>query len=305
MREFDEPAVIILKHQNPCGSANGKDIVEAFDRAFACDTKSAFGGIIAANRTVTTEMVEHIQANKLFVEVLIAPDFEQGALKLLAEKPNLRVLKTGGIDPLGAEPGSAPWTAACAGAGRGRCGRGSRHTFTVPTKRKPTDKEMDDLLFAWKVVKGVKSNAILVAKDHAGIGMGPGQPNRVDSALIACNRAGEACTGAVVASDAFFPFRDNVDTLAEHGITAIIQPGGSIRAIRRASMRPTNTASPWCSPAIAISATRLTLPTGTAIPCGVRCRFPGHAVCGMPPCCVSDRLLKGVPAWIPVPAIRS
>ncbi|MGI6591003.1 MAG: bifunctional phosphoribosylaminoimidazolecarboxamide formyltransferase/IMP cyclohydrolase [Eggerthellaceae bacterium] len=228
VREFEEPAVIILKHQNPCGSANGKDIVEAFDRAFACDTKSAFGGIIAANRTVTTEMVEHIQANKLFVEVLIAPDFEQGALDLLAQKPNLRVLKTGGIDPLG---GELEMRTVDGGMLVQEIDTVTEDpsTFTVPTKRKPTDKEMDDLLFAWKVVKGVKSNAILVAKDHAGIGMGPGQPNRVDSALIACKRAGDACKGAVAASDAFFPFRDNVDTLAEYGITAIIQPGGSIR----------------------------------------------------------------------------
>lgn len=227
-REFDEPTVIILKHQNPCGSANGKDIVEAFDRAFACDTKSAFGGIIAANKTVTTEMVEHIQANKLFVEVLIAPDFEQGALDLLAKKPNLRVLKTGGIDPLGAEPEFRTVDGGVLIQDVDTVAEDPA-TFTVPTKRKPTDKEMDDLLFAWKVVKGVKSNAILVAKDHAGIGMGPGQPNRVDSALIACRRAGGACKGSVAASDAFFPFRDNVDTLAEWGITAIIQPGGSVR----------------------------------------------------------------------------
>ena len=102
-------------------------------------------------------------------------------------------------------------------------------TFTIPTKRKPTESEMDDLLFAWKVVKGVKSNAILVAKDHAGIGMGPGQPNRVDSCEIACKRAGDKCKGAVAASDAFFPFGDNIDMLASYGIAAIIQPGGSIR----------------------------------------------------------------------------
>ena len=101
--------------------------------------------------------------------------------------------------------------------------------FMVPTKRKPTAKEMDDLLFAWKVVKGMRSNAVLVAKDHAGIGVGPGQPNSVDSCAIACTRAGDACKGAVAASDAFFPFKDNVSTLASFGITAIIQPGGSIR----------------------------------------------------------------------------
>ncbi len=228
VREFDKPGVVILKHQNPCGSAEASTIAEAFDRAFACDTKSAFGGIIAANRTVTTEMVEHINENKLFVEVLIAPDFEEGALTLLKEKANLRVLATGGIDAPGSEP---EYRTVDGGVLIQDVDVVSEDpaTFTVPTKRQPTEAEMDDLLFAWKVVKGVKSNAILVAKDHAGIGMGPGQPNRVDSCEIACKRAGEACKGAVVASDAFFPFRDNIDVLAKYGITAIIQPGGSIR----------------------------------------------------------------------------
>ncbi len=228
VREFDEPGVVILKHQNPCGSAMGATIAEAFDRAFACDTKSAFGGIIAANRTVTKEMVEHIDANKLFVEVLIAPDFEPEALELLREKPNLRILATGGIDMPGAEPEFRTVDGGVLVQDVDVVAEDPA-TFTVPTKRKPTEAEMDDLLFAWKVVKGVKSNAILVAKDHAGIGMGPGQPNRVDSCEIACKRAGEACKGAVAASDAFFPFRDNIDVLASYGITAIIQPGGSIR----------------------------------------------------------------------------
>ena len=228
VREFEEPAVIILKHQNPCGSANGKTIAEAFDRAYACDPKSAFGGIIAANKTVTAEMVKHIQANGLFVEVIIAPDFEDEALELLKQKENLRVLATGGIDALGEEQ---EMRTVDGGMLVQQVDAASEDpaTFTVPTERKPTPEELDDLLFAWKVVKGVKSNAILVAKNHAGIGMGPGQPNRVDSGEIACKRAGEACKGAVAASDAFFPFRDNVDTLASYGITAIIQPGGSVR----------------------------------------------------------------------------
>ena len=228
VREFDEPGVVILKHQNPCGSAMGATIAEAFDRAFACDTKSAFGGIIAANRTVTKEMVEHINDNKLFVEVLIAPDFEPEALELLREKANLRILATGGIDAPGAEPEFRTVDGGVLVQDVDVVSE-DPSTFTIPTKRKPTEKEMDDLLFAWKVVKGVKSNAILVAKDHAGIGMGPGQPNRVDSCEIACKRAGEACKGAVAASDAFFPFNDNFDVLAKYGITAIIQPGGSIR----------------------------------------------------------------------------
>lgn len=229
MREFtDEPVVIIMKHQNPCGSASGATIVEAFDRAFSCDTKSAFGGIMAANRTVTAEMVEHINDNNLFLEVLIAPGYEEGALELLREKPNLRVLATGGIDI----PGTDFEFRSVDGGMIVQdidVATEEPEAFMVPTKRKPTAKEMDDLLFAWKVVKGMRSNAVLVAKDHAGIGVGPGQPNSVDSCAIACRRAGEACKGAVAASDAFFPFKDNVSVLGSHGITAIIQPGGSIR----------------------------------------------------------------------------
>ena len=234
VRELDEPAVIILKHQNPCGSATAENITEAYDKAFACDPKSAFGGIIAANRQVTLEMVEHINENKQFVEVLIAPEFESAALELLQQKKNLRVLRTGGID--------APAAVEVRSVDGGVLVQDVDHvsedpaTFTVPTDRKPTDAEMHELMFAWRVCKGVKSNAILVSRDHAGIGMGPGQPNRVDSALLACKRAHEACErmgvepkGLVCASDAFFPFRDNVDTLAEWGITAIIQPGGSVR----------------------------------------------------------------------------
>ncbi len=234
VREFDEPAVIILKHQNPCGSATAATIAEAYDKAFACDPKSAFGGIIAANREVTLEMVQHINENHQFVEVLIAPEFESAALELLQQKKNLRVLRTGGVDaPAAVEVRSVDGGVLVQDVDRVT---EDPATFTVPTDRKPTDAEMHELMFAWRVCKGVKSNAILVSRDHAGIGMGPGQPNRVDSALLACKRAHEACErmgveakGLVCASDAFFPFRDNVDTLAEWGVTAIIQPGGSIR----------------------------------------------------------------------------
>ena len=234
VREFDEPAVIILKHQNPCGSATAATIAEAYDKAFACDPKSAFGGIIAANREVTLEMVQHINENHQFVEVLIAPEFESAALELLQQKKNLRVLRTGGVDaPAAVEVRSVDGGVLVQDVDRVT---EDPATFTVPTDRKPTEAEMHELMFAWRVCKGVKSNAILVSRDHAGIGMGPGQPNRVDSALLACKRAHEACErmgvpaeGLVCASDAFFPFRDNVDTLAEWGVTAIIQPGGSIR----------------------------------------------------------------------------
>ena len=235
MREFDDPAVVILKHQNPCGSADGATVAEAFERAFACDTKSAYGGIVAANKTVSLAMVEAVNAHKLFVEVLIAPDYEPAALELLQQKKNLRVLATGGVDALGQEMEFRTVDGGVLVQDADVVSEAA-DSFAVPTKRMPTAKEMDDLLFAWKVVKGVKSNAILVAKDHAGIGMGPGQPNRVDSAKLACERAHEACArigvapeSLVAASDAFFPFRDNIDMLAGYGVTAIIQPGGSIR----------------------------------------------------------------------------
>lgn len=235
VREFSEPAVIILKHQNPCGSAVAENIVEAYDRAFSCDPTSAFGGIIAANREIPLEFVEHFaDVQKQFVEVLIAPSYTAEARERLSKRKNLRVLATGGITHGG---GLEVRTVdggllvqdldlACEDA----------KTFSVPTKRQPTSDELDDLLFAWKVCKTVKSNAILIAKGRMGLGMGPGQPNRVDAALLACERAEQACerrgiapVGLVAASDAFFPFRDNVDTLAAHGVTAIIQPGGSVR----------------------------------------------------------------------------
>ena len=235
VRDLEEPGVIILKHQNPCGSAVAENVTEAYDRAFACDPKSAFGGIVAVNREVPLSLVEHFaDRDKLFVEVLIAPSFTPEALERLVKRPNLRVLATGGAT------GHAKLEMRTVDGGMlVQCVDTVEEdpaTFTFPTERKPTDAEMRDLMFAWKVCKTVKSNAILIAKDEMGIGMGPGQPNRVDSALLACQRADEVCErlgqekgGYACASDAFFPFRDNVDTLAAHGVTAIIQPGGSVR----------------------------------------------------------------------------
>ena len=223
-----------LSYNNFLAAVAG-DVTTAYDRAFACDPKSAFGGIIAVNREVPLSLVEHFaDVNKQFVEVLIAPSYTPEALERLSRRQNLRVLATGGAE------GHAKLELRSVDGGMlVQCVDTvdeDPSEFTCPTSRKPTDQEMRDLLFAWNVVKTVKSNAILVAKDQAGIGMGPGQPNRVDSALLACERAEDACermgvepTGFVAASDAFFPFRDNVDVLAEHGVTAIIQPGGSVR----------------------------------------------------------------------------
>jgi phosphoribosylaminoimidazolecarboxamide formyltransferase/IMP cyclohydrolase len=235
VREFDEPAVIILKHQNPCGSATADDVTTAYDRAYACDPVSAYGGIIAVNREVPLSLVEHFaDQNKQFVEVLIAPSFSPEALERLSRRKNLRVLRTDGtgthaeVELRTVDGGMLLQNVDAV--------EEDLAGFRVVTKRQPTPAEMDDLLFAWKVCKAVKSNAILVAKDHAGIGMGPGQPNRVDSAIMACDRAKSACermgvdaSGLAAASDAFFPFRDDLEELARRGVTAIIQPGGSMR----------------------------------------------------------------------------
>lgn len=233
--EFEEPAVVILKHQNPCGSAVADSIEEAYRRAYACDPKSAYGGIIAANREVTLEFVrEFADVNKQFVEVIIAPSYTQDARERLSKRKNLRVLQTGGIAC------DETWELRSIDGGllvqTRDCATEDPTKFKVVSSRTPSDKEMDDLLFAWKVCKTVKSNAILIAKDKAGIGLGCGQPNRVDSAIMACERALEAATrfgmeqgNFACASDAFFPFRDDVDELAQRGVSCIIQPGGSMR----------------------------------------------------------------------------
>ncbi len=235
VREFEEPACVILKHQNPCGSAVAADVTEAYDKAYACDPVSAYGGIIACNREVPLELVEHFaDVNKQFVEVIIAPSYTEAALERLARRKNLRVLATGGIGA----PMAREFRSVDGGMLVQETDRVAEDpdTFKVVTKRAPEADELRDLLFGWKVCKAVKSNAILVAKDLMGVGLGPGQPNRVDSARLACERAHEALgrmglptTRLACASDAFFPFRDGIEELAASGVTAIIQPGGSIR----------------------------------------------------------------------------
>ena len=228
VREFDEPACVIVKHLTPCGVCQDGDLVAAYQRAHACDPVSAYGGVMAFNRPVSDDVVTAIFENKQFVECIIAPEFSQAALDMYAAKKNARLLSTGGVNPAG---GEVEYRAVEGGV---LCQDADAvhedpAEFTVPTKRKPTEAEMDELMFAWKACKSVKSNAILIAKDHASVGAGGGQPNRVNSARIAVEQAGEKAQGAVAASDAFFPFRDGFDTLAQAGVTAVIQPGGSIR----------------------------------------------------------------------------
>ncbi len=224
VREFDRPACVIIKHTNPCGTAVAEDLVSAYERAFAADPLSAFGGIIAFNRVVDVETAKKVA--EPFMEVVAAPGYEEEALEILKTKKNLRVLAipldfSTSLEIKSVEGGFVVQET-------------DRHELlpddvTVVTNRAPTAKEMEDLLFAWKVVKHVKSNAIVVAKDGVTLGVGAGQMNRVGAARLALEQAGEKAKGAVMASDAFFPFKDTVELAAQFGITAIIQPGGSVR----------------------------------------------------------------------------
>jgi len=228
VREFSEPTVAIIKHTNPCGLASRDDIVEAYQVAHRTDPVSAYGGVMAFNRPVTQGVIEAIYANKQFVEVMIAPDYELAALELLTEKPNLRVLKTGEVRPAG---GHFDLRSVEGGIliQQSDAVAEDPETFTVVTKRTPTPEELRELLFAWNAAKSVKSNAIVLARDASVIGVGAGQMNRVNSARIAVEQAGDGAQGSVCASDAFMPFPDSLEVVAEAGATAVIQPGGSIR----------------------------------------------------------------------------
>jgi len=228
VREFDEPACVIVKHLTPCGVAIGADIVEAYRAAHSCDPISAYGGVMAFNRPVPAALVEAIYENKQFIEACVAPDYDEAALELFTRKPNARILRTGGINPAGH---GVEMRAIEGGMLVQELDKVAEDpaTFKVVTHRAPTEKEMGELLFAWKACRAVKSNAILIAKDDMTVGTGAGQPNRVNSARIAVEQAGEKARGAVAASDAFMPFPDSLEVLAAAGVTAVIQPGGSIR----------------------------------------------------------------------------
>ncbi len=235
--EFTEPAVVIVKHANPCGVATGVGLRVAWDRALACDPVSAFGGIVAVNRTLDAATAEEIA--KLFVEVVIAPGIDAAAVALFARKGALRLLAAGGM-PDAAAPGMT--FRSLAGGflvqGRDRAVAVSNDLKTV-TKRAPNAVEIADLIFADTVAKHVKSNAIVFAKDGATVGIGAGQPSRVDSVKIAVAKAGDMqkaaglaespTRGSVLASDAFFPFADGIEAAIAAGVTAVIQPGGSRR----------------------------------------------------------------------------
>jgi phosphoribosylaminoimidazolecarboxamide formyltransferase/IMP cyclohydrolase len=228
--EFDEPAIAIIKHANPCGVALGASLLEAHARALACDTTSAFGGIVAANRKLDEATARAIV--EVFTEVVIAPGASDEALAVFAEKKNLRLLLTEGMpDPRA--PGLNVRSLASGLLVQTRDnGRVAEADLKVVTERQPSVAEMADMLFAFRIAKHVKSNAIVYARDRASVGIGAGQMSRLDSAVIArqkAERAGLSIEGAVVASDAFFPFADGLIEAAEGGATAAIQPGGSMR----------------------------------------------------------------------------
>ncbi len=235
--EFAEPAVVIVKHANPCGVAVAASLAEAWEAALRCDPVSAFGGIVALNRVLDEDAAERIA--RIFTEVIVAPDATAGARAVLAAKKNLRLLLTGTMpDP--AAPGMTLRSVAGGLLVQSRdAGRVIAADLRVATRRAPTDAEMTDLLFAFTVCKHVKSNAIVYAKGGATVGIGAGQMSRVDSARIAgwksqaaAQAAGEPhplARGSVVASDAFFPFADGLEAAIEAGATAVIQPGGSVR----------------------------------------------------------------------------
>ncbi|MFY1624945.1 bifunctional phosphoribosylaminoimidazolecarboxamide formyltransferase/IMP cyclohydrolase [Micromonospora sp. WMMD735] len=224
----DQPAVAVIKHANPCGIAVGADVAEAHRKAHACDPVSAFGGVIAVNRPVSVELAG--QVAEIFTEVLVAPEFEPGAVEILQGKKNIRLLRAPAFAPLPAE-----WRQVTGGVlvqqrDRIDAEGDDPANWKLATGEAADEATLRDLALAWRAVRAVKSNAILLAKDGASVGVGMGQVNRVDSARLAVSRAGaERARGSVAASDAFFPFADGAQILIDAGVKAIVQPGGSIR----------------------------------------------------------------------------
>ncbi|GGU69167.1 bifunctional phosphoribosylaminoimidazolecarboxamide formyltransferase/IMP cyclohydrolase [Streptomyces bacillaris] len=223
-----EPCVAIIKHANPCGIAIGDDVAEAHRKAHACDPLSAFGGVIAVNRPVTVELAE--QVAEIFTEVIVAPAYEDGAVEVLARKKNIRVLRAPEAPAAETEVKPIDGGALLQVTDRLQAEGDDPANWTLATGEALSEAELKELAFAWKACRAVKSNAILLAKDGASVGVGMGQVNRVDSAKLAVERAGEErAAGAYAASDAFFPFPDGLEILTAAGIKAVVQPGGSVR----------------------------------------------------------------------------
>ncbi|MCX6375985.1 MAG: bifunctional phosphoribosylaminoimidazolecarboxamide formyltransferase/IMP cyclohydrolase [Armatimonadetes bacterium] len=237
VRDFDEPACVIVKHTNPCGVAVTQDLSQAYLRAVEGDPVSAFGGIVAFNRPVTAEVAETIMGGPAFYEVIIAPKFEPDALPILTERKkwgaNLRIMEVGDLERAETTSGVEAMDIKKVVGGmlvqQQDVSSLKRSDLRTVTEKAPSDAQIEDLLFAWKVVKHVKSNAIVIAKDKQILGVGAGQMNRVNSVRLAVARAGEKAKGAVLASDAFFPFPDGPQEAGEAGVAAIIEPGGSVK----------------------------------------------------------------------------
>jgi phosphoribosylaminoimidazolecarboxamide formyltransferase/IMP cyclohydrolase len=235
--EFDEPTIAIIKHANPCGVATAADLTTAWNTALAADPVSAFGGIVAMNRTFDATTASAVVS--LFTEVVIAPDASQEAIDIMTKNPNLRLLLTG--DMPDRNDASIKFKSVAGGflAQSRDAGMISTSDLHIVTEVVPSKTQLDDLLFAWMVTKHVKSNAIVFAKDKSTVGIGAGQMSRVDAARIAVQKAADTAAhhgwdkprtiGAVAASDAFFPFADGLQTLVAAGASAVIQPGGSMR----------------------------------------------------------------------------
>jgi len=235
--DHDAPTVAVIKHANPCGIAVGADIAQAHRRAQACDPQSAYGSVVATNRPITTEMAEQVAA--IFTEVVVAPDYEPGALEILQRKKAIRLLKL----PKGLESPTDEVEFRAVGGGvlmqtrdridavvDGATGGDDPSRWVLVCGEPADAATLSDLTFAWRAIRAVKSNAILLAKDGASVGIGMGQVNRVDSCHLAVTRAGaERANGSVGASDAFFPFADGLQVLLEAGVRAVVAPGGSIR----------------------------------------------------------------------------
>lgn len=227
LKEFDEPTVVAVKHANPCGVASSDNIFEAYVKTYESDPVSIFGGVIAVNREIDEKTAEEI--NKIFVEIVIAPSFTDQALKILTQKKNIRVLQ---LDNISAKLPAGSYDMKKVAGGLLVQSYNNElvnlEDIKYVTEKKPTKEQMEDLIFAMKVVKHTKSNGIALAKDKQSLGVGPGQTNRIMAAKIAIEYGGERTKGAVLSSDAYFPFPDCVEAAAAAGITAIIQPGGSL-----------------------------------------------------------------------------
>jgi phosphoribosylaminoimidazolecarboxamide formyltransferase/IMP cyclohydrolase len=235
VREFPQPAAVVIKHNNPCGAAIGATLEEAFRKAYEGDPLSAFGGVLGFNREVDEATARQITEPNRFVECVIAPAFSDAAFHLLTTRPtwkkSVRLLRTGPLESSADKVRSLDFRRIDGGFLVQTRDRGTDDfsQLKVVTKRAPTEAEMIDLRFAWQVCKHVKSNAIVLAQGGMVVGVGAGQMSRVDSVHMSVRKAGDRSRGSVLASDAFFPFRDNIDEAAKAGVAAIVQPGGSVR----------------------------------------------------------------------------